>query len=167
VRRILLATLAIVALLPMRAELPTRPAAPPAPPIESVTIYLIARGDRGAHGRALGCGDSLVPATARVAPNRNRLQASVTALLTATDRPDTEPPLFNPLIGSAVTLEDIYMTRGVATLRLRGEIEVRDRCDVARITGQFIEALRAAGATRGAVLYLNDRSLAESLSVKE
>jgi hypothetical protein len=149
------------ALVQSRATMPGRPGGAPGP-VDRIQVYLIAPDDASCTGKRVGCDDSVVAAVRPVAPTAKALEASVEALLTWPERSGS-PALYNALGHSALAVDTIDRDRGVITLRLTGEIRLRDSCDAPRVRAQIVETVRQFPEVRGVIVYVNGRPLNELL----
>jgi hypothetical protein len=158
-------TIALVAALMTLMQADAEPPVPDSASgsaITEATIFLIAKGDQGKIGRAAGCGDSLVPVKHAVAPSANRLRVTVEMLLSTPAQQGSSPPLCNTLHRSMLSIDDAWITQGVATLRLLGDVELNDGCDQLRANAQIVETLRQLGAIKGANVFVNGRPFSEA-----
>jgi hypothetical protein len=85
----------------------------------------------------LACGDRVLAVPHPVLEGVDPLQAAVDALLQPDNGPARRAGLYNALASSELTVEELSVHRGTATLRLLGELRTVDSCDPARIRGQL------------------------------
>jgi hypothetical protein len=126
-----------------------------------VKVYLVALDDRGRRGRRIGCDDSLVPVTRTVAAEGEPLRAAVEELL-AVPR-EYEGGLGNYWAGQDLRVQSAVVSRGVATIRIRGTLPVAGVCDGPRIEEQMKATARQFRGVRVVRVYLNGQRLADAI----
>jgi spore germination protein GerM len=116
-------------------------------------IYLIAIGDAGESGKEIGCEDSVIPVEVEIEPTIAPLTAALRKLLGIKDREYGESGLYNALYQSNLTLEDVTIVDGEATIELSGTLTVGGVCDEPRVRAQLREtALQYATVDRVSIL---------------
>lgn len=132
---------------------------------ETVIIFLVLLDDNGAMGDRVGCGDSLVPVEAAVAPYTDATRAALAALLAAGD-PQVEG-IYNGLVHSNLTVSGVTILGQRATVRLSGELLSGGSCDNPRIIEQIKKTVgfHNPGVTEVSVL-VNGRRIEELLSLR-
>jgi spore germination protein GerM len=126
-----------------------------------VQVYLVALDDNGKRGRRVGCNDSLVPVTRTVGRGADPLRAAVEELL-AIPR-EYEGGLGNFWQGENLSVQSVAQRGGVATIRLRGNVQVAGACDAPRIEGQIRETARQFRGVRTVRVFVGGRRLADVL----
>ncbi|WAJ32718.1 GerMN domain-containing protein [Arthrobacter sp. FX8] len=135
-------------------------AAATAPP---VTAYFVMVDDGGRHGIRFGCNDSLVASAPLAGAGDGRLKAAIAALLDGGQQADG---LYNALGGSRLKFLSGSFDGTTVTVYLAGALKPGGTCDLPRIDAQLTQtALEAVGAVR-ADIYINGKTLADSLKLK-
>ncbi len=162
-KRLLLAALAFIMLgagaqdaAAQRRRVAGRPA--PAPRVQ---VYLVALDDNGKRGRRVGCNDSLVPVTRTIGRGADPLRAAVEELL-AIPR-EHEGGLGNFWQGEGLSVQSVALRGGVATIRIKGNVQVAGACDAPRIEGQIRETARQFRGVRSVRVFVGGRRLADAL----
>ncbi|MBV9928933.1 MAG: GerMN domain-containing protein [Acidobacteria bacterium] len=125
-----------------------------------VKVYLVALDDKGKRGRKIGCDDSLVPVT-RVVSAATPLKAAVEELL-AVPR-EYEGGLNNFWAGEGLRVQSAVISRGVATIRIRGTLPVAGVCDEPRIVEQIEATARQFKGVRRVRVLLNGQRLSDAI----
>jgi spore germination protein GerM len=157
-RRFLAAACMLAALISSAAAAPTGQAAKRT---REVKVYLVALDDRGKRGRPIGCDDSLVPVTRKVAATGAPLKAAVEELL-AVPR-EYEGGLGNYWAGENLRVQSAAISRGVATVRIKGTLPVAGVCDEPRIEEQIKATARQFRGVRSVRVFLNGQRLADAI----
>jgi len=138
------------------------PAAAGGPPAgREVKVFLVALDDKGKRGRRIGCDDSLVPVTRTSAAAGTPLQAAVEELL-AVPR-EYEGGLGNYWAGENLRVQSASVSRGVATIRIRGTLPVAGVCDEPRIEEQIKATARQFRGVRTVRVFLNGQRLSDAI----
>jgi hypothetical protein len=124
-----------------------------------VRIFLIAPRDAGSQGRAVGCGDSVVPTTVTLDRPRPALFGALEALLERKEAHDGPSGLSNPLYASHLELQRIDRQGAVAKIYLSGYVEVADACDAPRLLAQLTETVLQFRDVQHVQLYLDGKPL--------
>lgn len=107
-----------------------------------------------------GCGDVLRPLARTVPPGADPLLA---ALGTLFQTPDTLG-LVNTVEG--LELDGLLIERGVAEVRLTGDLSLGGVCDAPRVEAQLRRTIRAAAGVDSVRLLLGGQPLGEALSLE-
>lgn len=112
----------------------------PEPPAEeTVQIYLVALEDAGQNGILIGCDDSLVTEPVTIEASDDiavTLQRTLNALFAVGD--DHDPDLYNALSNSQLSVDQVEVENGVATVNVSGDTAIGGVCDEPR----FIQQIR-------------------------
>ena len=136
------------------------PAVAGGPPAgREVKVFLVALDDKGKRGRRIGCDDSLVPVARTVADAS--LKAAVEELL-AVPR-EYEGGLGNYWAGEDLRVQSATISRGVATIRIRGTLPVAGVCDEPRIEEQIKATARQFRGVRSVRVFLNGQRLSDAI----
>ncbi len=177
VRIIFLTALLLAALtgcnFPTRGpELPgtLNPTIPPQPGVtaipQTVNIYLIALSDNGRTGAQVGCGDSVVPVPVQIGQTQGVLRAALEQLLSI-HQPDYGPSgLYNALSQSDLSVAEITIENGVATIHLNGALTIGGVCDAPRVQAQLEQTALQFSTVQSAQFYINGVPLQDALSGK-
>lgn len=103
----------------------------------STNIYLIALEDEGQSGMQIGCGDSVVPVRIEIEPTLAVLTAAMTNLVNLDERFYGESGLYNALSNSDLSVDEISLVDGHATINLSGDVSLGGVCDVPRFEAQL------------------------------
>jgi len=108
----------------------------PAPPTRTFTgrtltvkVYLITRGDGGATGPKIGCGDSVVGVSRTLPYSTTPLTDAMKEMLTIHDQVYGQSGLYNALAASRLQVDSVALSGGVATIRLSGTVSIAGDCD--------------------------------------
>ena len=124
-----------------------------------VKVYMIARGDGGASGPKIGCGDSAVAVNRTLAYSTTPLTDAMKELLTIHDPFYGQSGLFNALSASRLQVESVALSAGVATIRLAGSVSIGGECDDPRFEAQLRHTALQFVTVRAANIYINGKGL--------
>jgi hypothetical protein len=127
----------------------------------TVKVYLVALDDNGKRGKRVGCNDSLVPVTRTIGRGADPLRAAVEELL-AIPR-EYEGGLGNYWQGENLSVQSVALRAGVATIRIKGNVQIAGVCDAPRIEGQIRETARQVRGVRSVRVFVGGRRLADAL----
>ena len=145
-----------------KPQLPARPTKD----IVNIHLYFIQDGDQGKNGKAVGCGDSVVPIDVSMERSPNMLQDTY-ALVAKFNRPSVNGGLYkNYLTKSTLKLEKASIQDGKATIELSGKLDVGGECDAPRIAAQLTEPARQFPEVKEVAVTVNGKPLEELLSLK-
>jgi len=130
-----------------------------------VQVYVIALHDRGAKGRAAGCGDSVVPMDVDLPAPQPALEGSLSALLALRDGA-ADQDLYNALAHSPLKVDRIDRTGPEVRVYLSGYVEIDGDCDGPRILSQLIETALQFHDLQHAQFFLDGKPLQGVLSGK-
>jgi sporulation and spore germination protein len=126
-----------------------------------VKVYLVALDDKGKRGRRIGCDDSLVPVKRNVAATGAPLKTAVEELLSIPR--EYEGNLGNYWAGEDLRVQSAVISRGVATIRIRGTLPVAGVCDEPRIEEQIKATARQFPSVRSVRVFLNGQRLSDAI----
>jgi hypothetical protein len=130
-----------------------------------VQVYLIALHDRGAAGRAAGCGDSVVPLEVDLPAPAPALDGALSALL-ALQEDAQDRDLYNALAHSPLKIDRVDRTGPEVRVYLSGYVEIGDDCDGPRILAQLTETALQFRDVQHAQFFLDGKPLQGALSGK-
>ena len=136
------------------------------PEMQTVKIFLVATGDNGASGTLIGCGDSLVPVTQEIVPTQGVLRLALELLLGLKQQYYGESGLYNALYQSDLTIADLRIDNGKATIQLAGRLLLGGVCDNPRVEAQLVETARQFSTVKEVEIFINGRPLKDVLSEK-
>jgi hypothetical protein len=150
---------------------PTATVAQPVPTIQAATqnkvkIFLIAVGDGGHTGTAVGCGDSAVPVEVEIQPTQGTLKAALTRLLSIKDPYYGQSGLYHALYQSDLQVESASINGGTASVYLTGNLSMGGECDTPRVQAQLEQTVLQFPNVTEADIFINGQPLAEALSLK-
>lgn len=128
-----------------------------------VKVFLVAVGDDGKSGKRIGCEDSLVPVSRSIEHGTAPLEGAIRALLTASEQSEGALVLGNFWKGTDLKLESVRIKRGLATIRITGQILVAGVCDEPRIESQIAATARQFSTVKKVRVLVNGRPLAEAI----
>jgi hypothetical protein len=156
--------------LPTNTMLPTASVATSLPtdvPVShTVQVFLIAVGDNGLTGSAVGCGDSAVPVQVQTPPTSQVLQAALTSLLSIKDQFYGQSGLYNALYQSDLQVESITIVAGKASVYLTGTLLMGGECDTPRVRAQLEQTILQFPTVTETDIFINGKPLADVLSLK-
>jgi hypothetical protein len=131
-----------------------------------VKIFLIAVGDGGQTGSAVGCGDSAVPVEVEIQPTQGTLKAALTRLLSIKDPYYGQSGLYHALYQSDLQVESASINGGKASVYLTGNLSMGGECDTPRVQAQLEQTVLQFPNVTEADIFINGKPLAEALSLK-
>jgi sporulation and spore germination protein len=130
-----------------------------------VKVYLVALGDNGKTGKKIGCDDSLVLVTRKIAATPTPLRAALLELF-ADRKPDKKEIDLN--LGNywrGMELKSALIKGGTAIIHLIGEApSVAGICDVPRIKGQLIETAKQFPTVKKVKVFINGKPMDKLIS---
>jgi hypothetical protein len=136
------------------------------PVSHTVQVFLIAVGDNGQTGSAVGCGDSAVPVQVQTPPTSQVLQAALATLLSIKDQFYGQSGLYNALFQSDLQVESITIVAGKASVYLTGTLLMGGECDTPRVRAQLEQTILQFPTVTEADIFINGKPLADVLSLK-
>lgn len=131
-----------------------------------LAIFYIAVEDGGVSGPLIGCGDSAVATSTEPVTFRDQVGPAMARLLANHSRDVGQSGLVNVLYQSTLTYQRASFDGTTITVYLTGQFMLGGVCDIPRAEAQItFTAMAAAGAQRAEV-FVNDRPMAEVLSLK-
>ena len=154
--------------LPTATGAPTATVVPPGTPTgpQYVQIYLIAIGDNGQSGPAVGCGDSAVAVQVEITPTLGVLRAAMESLLSIKDQNYGQSGLYNALYQSDLKVDSVKIENGKATVNLTGTLQLGGECDNPRVQAQLEQTVRQFPTITDVAIFINGQPLADVLSLK-
>ena len=131
-----------------------------------VKVFLIAVGDNGASGKLIGCGDSLVPVTQEIVPTRGVLRAALELLLGIKTQYYGQSGLYDALYQSDLTIDDLRIDNGKASIHLAGRLLLGGVCDNPRVEAQLVETAKQFSTVKEVEIFINGKPLKDVLSEK-
>jgi hypothetical protein len=142
------------------------PTARPLVLVDRVKVYLVAIGDEGKAGKAIGCGDSLVAVERQIQPTSEPLKAAYQELLSIHDREYGQSGLYNALYQCDLKVDSVTLASGKATVRLSGKTVLGGECDNPRVGAQLTEIALQFPTVKEVAVLVNGAPLAQWLSLK-
>lgn len=134
--------------------------------VTKVKMFLIAIDDKGQSGKEIGAGDSVVPVEVEIEPTRAPLSAAYNKLLSNKDKDYGESGFYNPLYKSNLKLERAAIKDGTAEVHLSGSLVLGGALDNPRVKAQLEETALQFNTVKKVIIYINDKTLDEALSLK-
>jgi hypothetical protein len=145
--------------------LPTRPPPTPThPETLRLQMFMIAVGDNGQSGPALGCGDSAIPVAIDVPYTQGVLRAALERLLAHKSQYYGESGLYNALYQSSLQIDDLNITNGEAVIQLGGQVMLGGECDTPRLIAQLEQTALQFSTVQRVSIFLNGKPIREALS---
>jgi hypothetical protein len=131
-----------------------------------VKIAMIALEDNGASGKKIGCDDSVVMISQEITPyTTGTLRAAFVRLLSLKETSyGGELGLYNSLAQSDLTLDDVSLEDGVATVEISGQPVLSGVCDTPRFVAQLEETALQFDTVSAVEILLNGDPIDEALS---
>lgn len=131
-----------------------------------VKIAMIALEDNGASGKKIGCDDSVVMISQEITPyTTGTLRAAFVRLLSLKETSyGGELGLYNALAQSDLTLDDVSLEGGVATVEISGQPVLGGVCDIPRFVAQLEETALQFDTVSAVEILLNGEPIDEALS---
>ncbi len=114
----------------------------------------------------IGCGDSLVPVTEQILPTQGVLRAALEILLGIQQQYYGQSGLYNALYQSNLTIEDLRIENGRASIRLAGKLLLGGVCDNPRVEAQLVETAKQFSTVKEVEIFINGKPLKDVLSEK-
>jgi hypothetical protein len=127
-------------------------------------IFLIAVGDDGSSGKAIGCGDSVIPVEIEIEPTIAPLTAALEHLLALDSRDYGQSGLYHALYQSELVVEGVNIVDGEAIIELSGSLQIGGVCDAPRVEAQIEETALQYDTVDSVSVTINDTPLEELLS---
>lgn len=134
--------------------------------LQTVKVFLVAIGDNGASGKLIGCGDSIMPVTREIVPTQGVLRAALEILLGIKQQNYGQSGLYNALYQSNLTIEDVRIENGKASIRLSGRLLLGGVCDNPRVEAQLVETAKQFSTVKEVEIFINGKPLKDVLSEK-
>ena len=132
--------------------------------IDKVKVYMIALEDNGKLGKAVGCGDSVVPVEVQVQPTNAPLKAALDALLSIREETYGQG-LYNSLAQSDMRVESVDLSKGaIATVHLTGTQTLSGVCDDPRIIAQIRETALQFPSVQNVEIFINSYPIEQILT---
>lgn len=126
-----------------------------------VRVYLVALDDKGKRGRKIGCDDSLVPVKRSIKADASPLRAAIEELLSIPH--EYEGQLTNSWWGKNLSVQNVSIRGGVATIRITGDLYVAGICDEPRIESQIEATARQFATVKRVKVFVNGSTLAQAI----
>jgi hypothetical protein len=114
----------------------------------------------------VGCGDTVVMVTRPVSPTVAPLTAALEQLLSIHTRYYGTSGLYDPLYNSNLSVQDVTINNGVATIKLTGTLSLAGECDDPRVAAQFDSIGRQFPTVQKVQVFVNGTPLDNLLSGK-
>src|SRR5690606_14472505 len=122
--------------------------------------------DNGIAGPMIGCGDSLVSRTTAPVTTTDMVKSAFEQLLAGKDQFIGQSGLYNALYQSNITFVSSSVANDTVTVNLAGSLKLGGECDSPRVETQLENTAKTAAGVSKAVINLNDKPLADALSLQ-
>lgn len=151
----------------MRSQLTPSPTAEnsPLPPFTpAYTIALVALEGTHQETETIGCGDAIVPVFRE--SNSSSVEIALTELLATAERTvrDDNVELYNALAQSDLTVKNVTINDGVATINLTGQLRLGGVCDSPRVEEQLVATAKQFPEIKEVKIFINGSPLSDMLS---
>jgi hypothetical protein len=153
--------------VPTETSTPTNTSIPPSatPTSMIVKVVLIAMGDNGVSGPAVGCGDSAVAVDMEVPYSLGVLRAAMEKLLSMHSDYYGGSGLYNALYQSHLAVADALLDAGNAVIHLTGTLTQGGECDSPRIDAQLRQTALQFSTVHSVSIFINGIPLGNILSL--
>lgn len=134
------------------------------PQMITIGIGLIALEDNGASGKAIGCNDSVVLVQEQVPYTVATLHAALSQLLSLEESTHAQSGLYNALANSSLSIDELEIEDGIATVELTGSLMLGGVCDSPRVAAQLEETVLQFATVQEAQIFINGEPLEAALS---
>jgi len=119
-----------------------------------VKVYLVKVGDKGKHGKKIGCDDSLYAVTRTVKASATPLKSAIEELLSMSNEEG------NYWKGENLKVEKAFIVKGAANIYITGNgPQVAGVCDEPRIEEQIKATARQFSNVKRVIVYVNGEPL--------
>lgn len=118
-------------------------------------VFLIAIGDDGAIGTPAGCGDSAVAVWVEAPPSQAVLRTSLETLLDMGGPFHRQSGFYNALHRSQLTLSNLQLQNGVATIRLTGQLVADTYCEQSQVRAQLTKTATQFSTVNRVDIFVN------------
>jgi len=132
-------------------------------------FYLVAIGDNGHSGPAIGCGDSLIAVTTDIGSagtTEAKISAALGKLFAIHDQYYGESGLYDALHNSTLHVDSVSVNGSKATVNLSGSFNLGGVCDDPRAIGQIESTVTQFSGLSSSSVYLNGTLIEDVLSGK-
>ncbi len=131
-----------------------------------IKIFMIATEDNGKAGKKIGCNDSVVAVERVIASTTAPLTSSIRELVAQHDQFYGQSGLYNALYQSSLQVNSVSLSKGKATVNLKGTLVIGGTCDAPRVTAQIQETALQFSTVKQVVVLVNGVALDKVLSGK-
>ncbi|MGA7669906.1 MAG: GerMN domain-containing protein [Nitrolancea sp.] len=136
---------------------------------DQASFYLVAIGDNGQSGPAVGCGDSLVAVTTDIgspSDTEGKISAALGKLFAIHDQYYGESGLYDALYNSSLQVDSVNLNGSKAVVNLSGSFSLGGVCDDPRAIGQIESTVTQFSDVDSTNVYLNGILIQDVLSGK-
>jgi spore germination protein GerM/predicted small lipoprotein YifL len=135
--------------------------------VDEIQLFFIAEGDNGESGRAIGCGDSVVPVTLQIEPTNQPITTALEMLLAVDNERYGQSGLLNALAGDSLSVDGVDVGEdGTALVTLTGKFQLAGTCDGPRVEAQLVDTVTQFDGVNDAVILINERPLSDILDMR-
>lgn len=135
--------------------------------MQKIKIFMIGIDDNGKGGEKIGCGDSVIAVEREIKPTQAVIKASMEELLSLKKETYGESGLVNTLYQSNLKfLSAVIDDKGIATVKLSGDLVLGGVCDNPRIKAQLEQTVKQFSTVKSVEILINNKKLNDLLSPK-
>lgn len=130
--------------------------------VNQVKIVLIALSSGG----GIGCGDGTQQVVRNITPTTAPLKAAMQELLAQKSQYYGQSGLYNALYQSNLSVQNVSIDNGIATINLSGTLQLGGTCDSPRVQAQLEQTALQFPTVNKADIFINGKLLKDALSQK-
>lgn len=134
--------------------------------VSKVNVFYIALEDAGKSGKAIGCGDSVVPVSVPITPTQAPLRSALEKLFADKKEMYGQSGFRNAVYQSNLKVDSAVVTNGIANVKISGTVMLGGECDDPRFISQIEQTVLQFPSIKSAVITINNKSLASYGSEK-
>ena len=142
------------------------PVASQKPKDHDVSVILIAQMPKDGNARDIGCGNTTKPMIQKSTFQGDPVEDALKVLLGLTKAGYENGELYNALYQSNLKVQSVETKNDVVTVKLTGKIKLSLECDIPRVKEQLVGTIKAASNAKKIVVFVNDKSLDDTVSLK-
>ncbi len=136
---------------------------------DQASFYLVAIGDNGQSGAAVGCGDSLIAVTTDIGSpgsTEGKISAALGKLFAVHEQNYGESGLYDSLYNANLHVDSVSLNGSNAVVNLSGSLNLGGVCDDPRAIGQIESTVTQFTGVDSTSVFLNGTLLEDVLSGK-
>ncbi len=136
---------------------------------DQASVYLVAIGDSGQSGLAVGCGDSLIGVTVDIgspSSTQAKISAALGKLFAINEQYYGQSGLYDSLYQSSLSVDSVQINGSNAVVQLSGNFSLGGTCDDPRAIGQIESTITQFNGVDSTDVYLQGDLIQNLLSGK-